>query len=138
MGQQPAIEERTGKPGQEVAGIQGEVRIARRVITRIAAAVAREVEGLHLISPRAGLLGALTNIAGSNGTDEAGVRATLRQGRDVTLDLWVSADFGIDIPAIVEELQLRIQDRIRSMTGFRTRKIRVNVIDVVLPHELDR
>lgn len=138
MGHRCSIGNRSaGEASAEGApAIQGEIDIAAEVVTRIAETILRETHGLRPAARGPRLSGVMSRIFGQRATGE-GVRARIHQDVDVTLDLWIAADFGIDIPAAVAHLRERLVTSISDMTGFRTRMIRVKIVDLVVSPDDD-
>jgi uncharacterized alkaline shock family protein YloU len=115
---------------------QGEVKIAARVVTRIAEAVVRQVDGVHPARSAPQMLGGLARMF-SQSHSAGWIQTTINQGRAVSVDIRVAADLDIDIVEAARELQALVAEKINGMTGFTVRRIRVNVIDLVLPPNIE-
>jgi uncharacterized alkaline shock family protein YloU len=126
----------THKPAQGDAATQArhELKIATTAITRIAAATAREVKGLHLTEFRRTFLNRL-GIGNQAESPETGIRATINTAREVSLTLSMSADYGVHIPTLAADLQQRLEEKIARMTDFHTRSVRMEIVDVLVPEE---
>ena len=125
----------TQKPAQGDAATRArhELKIATTAITRIAAATAREVNGLHLTEFRRTFLSRLG--IGNHETPETGIRAAINTAHEVSLTLSMSADYGVHIPTLAADLQRRLEEKIARMTDFHTRSVRIEILDVVIPEE---
>jgi uncharacterized alkaline shock family protein YloU len=110
-----------------------ELKIATSAITKIAAATAQEVEGLHLTDSSPGALGRFR--VNGNSSHEGGVTASLNAQHEVSLALTMTADYGVHIPTLAQDLRDRLGARIAKMTDFETRSVKIEVLDVLVPEE---
>jgi uncharacterized alkaline shock family protein YloU len=128
---QQAISRRHNGSSSDHADPAYELKIATSAITRIAAATAQEVKGLHLTDSRAGGLGRLH--LNGHSSHEGGVTASLNGQQEVSLTLTMTADYGVHIPTLAQDLRDRLGERIANMTDFRTGKVKIEVLDVLVP-----
>jgi uncharacterized alkaline shock family protein YloU len=107
---------------------QYQLRIATQAITKIAEETAPQVQGLHLTKPPHG---PFTRFMANGTAPSSGVKAALDRNQEVSLQLWMTADYGVHIPTLAEDLRRRLTDRIANMTDFRTRSVRIEITDVI-------
>jgi uncharacterized alkaline shock family protein YloU len=106
----------------------GRTWIADQIVAKIAAAAAREVEGVEGLrggSIRRGWIRASDRREGS-----AGVR--IEDGR-AAIDLRLVVRDGVAIPAVVEAVRARVTERVEFGTGLAVSRVDVGVVDVVPP-----
>lgn len=114
----------------------GKTVIADSVVAKIAAAAAREIEGIHDLVP----LGAGATIAGFAGrltrSDQrsSGVNVEVGQ-REAAVDLNVRMDYGVSIPQVAEAVRQNIIERVRGMTGLIVKEVNINAADLYFPDE---
>ena len=121
------------KSTSEQADPNYELKIATNAITRIAAATAQEVDGLHLTESRPSALSRF-NVNGHS-SHEGGVTASLNGQHEVSLTLAMTADYGVHIPTVAQDLRERLGARIASMTDFHTSSVKIEIMDVLVPAE---
>jgi uncharacterized alkaline shock family protein YloU len=116
---------------------QGKTIIADTVVAKIAAAAAREVEGVHELvqlgagAAFAGLAGRLTR------ADQRTTGVSVEVGqREAAVDLNMTVDYGVSIPTVADAVRQNIIDRVRSMTGLAVKEVNVNAADLFFPEEL--
>jgi uncharacterized alkaline shock family protein YloU len=130
---QQAISRKSSEGASDLADPNYELKIATSAITRIAAATAQEVDGLHLTESRPSALSRF-NVNGHS-SQEGGVTASLNGQHEVSLTLAMTADYGVHIPTVAQDLRERLGARIASMTDFHTISVKIEVLDVVVPEE---
>jgi uncharacterized alkaline shock family protein YloU len=109
----------------------GAIRIAARVVARIAREAARQVPGVRVVFGRS----THARIAGLAET------ATLRHrhpraavgvlGRTAVIDLAVAAEYGRELDAIARHVQQRVTAELRSTTGLRDVMVNVTIDDIL-------
>ncbi len=129
---QQAISRRTSDSADH-ADPNYELKIATNAITKIAAATAQEVDGLHLTDSRPGALSRFQ--LNGHSSHEGGVTASLNGQHEVSLTLAMTADYGVHIPTVAQDLRERLGARIASMTDFHTSSVKIEVLDVAVPQE---
>ena len=109
----------------------GAIRVAARVVARIAREAARDVAGVRVAFGR------------STHSRMAGLaeRATLRHrhpnaavgvlGRTAVIDLAIAVQYGDQVDAVAREVQRRAVAELRSQVGLRDVTVNVNVDDVI-------
>jgi uncharacterized alkaline shock family protein YloU len=113
------------------AEAQYQLKVATNAIMKIAEATAREVEGLHLTQARPRLFSRVgVNYSSS---PDGGIRAGLDRNHEVSLALWMTADYGVHIPTLAQDLRRRLTEKIERMTDFHTRSVRIEITDVITP-----
>jgi uncharacterized alkaline shock family protein YloU len=131
----------TGMPPTIVQAVQldsgqGKTIIADTVVAKIAAAAAREIDGVHDLVP----IGAGATIAGIAGrltrADQrtSGVSVEVGQ-REAAVDLNVTVDYGVSIPQVAEAVRQNIMNRVRSMTGLNVKEVNLNATDLYFSEE---
>ena len=104
----------------------GEVKIADEVVGIIAALAATEVEGV------ASMAGNITNelmskVGVKNLTK--GVKVEV-QGKNVTVDLTVTMEYGYNIPATCQAVQQKVKNAIENMTGLTCSDVNIRIAGV--------
>ena len=112
-----------GPPAAE----SGSTWIADQIVAKIAAAAAREVDGVEDLrggSIRRGWVRASDRGRGG----AAGVR--IEDGR-ASIDLRLVVRDGAAIPAVVDAVRARVTERVQHGTGLTVTKVNIGVVDVV-------
>jgi uncharacterized alkaline shock family protein YloU len=109
----------------------GAIRIAARVVARIAREAARKVPGVRVVFGR-------STHARTAGLAET---ATLRHrhpnaavgvlGRTAVVDLAIAAEYGQELDAIARNVQQRVTAELRSQTGLRDVLVNVTIDDII-------
>jgi uncharacterized alkaline shock family protein YloU len=109
----------------------GAIRIAARVVARIAREAARQVPGVRVVFGR-------STQARIAGLAEA---ATLRHrhpraavgvlGRTAVIELAVAAEYGQELDAVAREVQQRVTAELRGQAGLRDVLVNVTIDDIV-------
>ena len=102
----------------------GNVRISEDVIASIVTIAVAEVEGVSIAIP-----GALDSDRWTKKAPSKGVRVNV-DGDDVSVDVFVNADYGIKMPQTSMKLQKSAKAAVESMTGLNVRAINVTVAGV--------
>ena len=115
---------------------QGKTIIADTVVAKIAAAAAKEVEGVHELVP----MGAAAAIAGFAGrlarSDQRTTGVSVEVGqREAAVDLNLTVDYGVNIPQVGESVRQNIIERVRAMTGLVVKEVNVNATDLYFPDD---
>jgi uncharacterized alkaline shock family protein YloU len=98
--------------------VAGRASISSEVLARYAADAAREIEGVR-------------GLVASQLHRHRGVRVSGEDGA-VTVELHLDVDWGVELPTLGREVQLRVLDYLERMAGSRPRAVNV-VIDAVGP-----
>ncbi len=120
---------------------EGSTTINNVVVSKIAAAAAQEIGGIHgMGSGGVGgtLSGALSSVTGSLPGGHSNQPSTQGVGVEVgneeaIVNLNIIVDYGARIPQVVEALRRNIADRLLTLTGLTARAINVEVSDVYFP-----
>ena len=109
---------------QEDGGI-GAVQIADDVVAVIAALAATEVSGVYLAG------NVTSELIGKTGKKiiSKGVKVDVL-GKNVTVELIVTIEFGSNIPAVCQKLQSKVKTAIENMTGLNCSDVNVRIAGV--------
>jgi uncharacterized alkaline shock family protein YloU len=116
------------------SGVGGTTKIADPVVARIAGRAAREVAGVHDLTP-AGLTQAFGTIAGRvTGQDQLERGVIVQVGQvECIVDLNIVVDYEASIPQVAEAVRRNLSDRLQAMTGLQTKEVNINVADLYFP-----
>ena len=110
---------------------QGKTAIADGVVAKIAGIAAREVDGVHDLTPMgagAAIAGIATRI--TRGDQRAsGVSVEVGQ-REAAVDLNMTVNYGVSIPQVALSVRQNIMARVREMTGLTVKEVNINVADL--------
>ena len=114
----------------EESGI-GAVQIADDVVAMIASLAATEVEGVSATN------GNITNeimnkVAKKN--ISRGVKVDIL-GQNVMVDLTVTMDYGYNIPATCQKVQLKVKNAIENMTGLNCTDVNIRIAAINMKKE---
>jgi uncharacterized alkaline shock family protein YloU len=116
-------------PGSDgPAASRGETWIADGIVAKIAAAAAREVDGVVDLRGGASRRGWVR--ASERARGAAAVR--VEEGA-ATVSLRLVVQDGVAIPAVVEAVRARVVERVEFATGMAVTRVDVGVVDVVPP-----
>ena len=116
------------------SGVGGTTKIADSVVARIAGLAAREVAGVHDLTP-AGLTQSFGSIAGrvtGQNQPERGVAVQVGEVECI-VDLNIVVDYGASIPQLAEAMRRNLSNRLHAMTGLRAKEVNINVADLYFP-----
>ena len=101
----------------------GAVQIADDVVAMIASLAATEIEG---VSSMAGnITNELMSKVGMKNLNK-GVKVDVL-GQNVIVDLTVTMDYGYNIPATCQKVQLRVKSAIENMTGLNCTDVNIRI-----------
>jgi uncharacterized alkaline shock family protein YloU len=126
----------TATPAVQLDSGRGKTIIHDVVVAKIAAAAAREVDGLHDLVP----IGAGAAIAGltervmASDQRTTGVHVEVGQ-REAAVDINVTVDYGVSIPRVAEQVRQSIIERVRAMTGLTVKEVNINTTDLYFAEE---
>jgi len=115
---------------------KGKTIIADSVVAKIAGLAAREVEGVHsLVSTglNQAVVGLARTIARQQSRD-TGILVEVGE-REAAVDVRLSAEYGVNIPAVAAAVRNNIIGRVESMTGLIVKEVNVAVVDLYFPSE---
>jgi uncharacterized alkaline shock family protein YloU len=105
----------------------GSTWIADQIVAKIAAAAAREVEGVDDLRG-GGIRRGWVRASDRRRGGAAGVR--IEEGR-ASIDLRLVVRDGAAIPAVVDAVRARVTERVQFGTGLTVAKVDIGVVDVV-------
>lgn len=109
----------------------GSVKIADDVVSMIASLAAMEVEGV------AGMSGNMTNeILSRVGVRNAarGTRVEVLQ-KKVKLDLSIVMEYGYNIPATCQRVQVKVKNAVENMTGLEVTNVNIRISGINVTKE---
>ncbi|MCX7805233.1 MAG: Asp23/Gls24 family envelope stress response protein [Planctomycetota bacterium] len=101
----------------------GRVEVSDRVYSEIARREAQKVRGV--VGLQGSFVEALTGRARGIQVD--------RTGHDVSVELRLCVEYGVNIPALAAEVRERVASAIRQMTGMRVRAVNIHVDAIAEP-----
>ena len=104
----------------------GTVKIADDVVATIAALAATEIEGVSTMGGN--ITNELMNKVGVKNPGK-GVKVEII-GKRVQVDLAVIVDYGYNIPATGQKIQLKVKQAIESMTGLNVTDVNLRITGV--------
>jgi uncharacterized alkaline shock family protein YloU len=116
------------------SGVGGTTKIADSVVARIAGLAAREVAGVHDLTP-AGFTQSFGSIAGRvTGQDQPERGVAVQVGEvECIVDLNIVVDYGASIPQLAEAMRRNLSNRLHAMTGLQTKEVNISVADLYFP-----
>ena len=107
----------------------GAVQIADDVVTMIAALASKEVEGVASMSGNVpGEI--ISRVSGRNLTK--GVKVEI-VNKNVKVNLYVTVEYGYNIPAISQQIQSKVKSAIENMTGLQVTDVNIRIAGVSMP-----
>ena len=116
------------------SGVGGTTKIADSVVARISGLAAREVAGVHDLTPT-GLTQSFGSIAGrvtGQNQPERGVAVQVGEVECI-VDLNIVVDYGASIPQLAEAMRRNLGNRLQAMTGLQAKEVNINVADLYFP-----
>ena len=108
----------------------GTVKIADDVVAMIAALAAMEVEGVADLSGN--LTKELLSKVGMRGTPK-GAKVEVFQ-KKVKVDLAIMMEYGYNIPATCQQVQVKVKSAIENMTGLEVTDVNVRISGIHVVH----
>jgi uncharacterized alkaline shock family protein YloU len=109
---------------------KGKTVIADGVVAKIAALAAREVEGVHsLVTTGLGHVVGLARAVTRQQNRDGGILVEVGE-REAAVDVRISADYGVNIPAVAASVRNNVIERVESMTGLHVKEVNVTVLDL--------
>src|SRR6201987_2726878 len=109
--------------GQALSSRLGRITISSEAITQIVAETALECYGV--VGMKGSLRGRLARARGRPRGSEIG-----RAGREVTVDLHVVVEYGLNLAEVASSVSNRVAYEIERLTGLPVRAVEVHVDDV--------
>src|SRR5215212_9423606 len=122
-------------PGQHDSPLvseRGRTIISDSVVSRIAGMAAQEVEGVHMGGSASRAAGSIVSSITGSGSQTRGVSTEIGTV-EAAIDLTMGIEYGRNILQTVEEVRLRISERVQSMTGLQVTELNATVNDIVFP-----
>lgn len=107
----------------------GAVQIADDVVTMIAALAAKEVEGVAAMGGN--VTGELMSRVGRKNLTK-GVKVEILN-KNVKVNLYVTVEYGYNIPAISQQIQGKVKSAIENMTGLQVTDVNIRIAGVSMP-----
>jgi uncharacterized alkaline shock family protein YloU len=115
--------------------VAGEMTIQEQVVAKIAGGAAREIDGVYAMGTGSfveTVTGVATAVAGED--VKKGVRVEVGK-KEAAVDLWLTIEYGHNIPKVVQEVRKKIIHRVQEMASLKVVEINVQVVDIHLPGE---
>ena len=109
---------------ENAADEPGNVRISLEVVSTIAGIATSEIEGV------AGMYGTfaggIAEMLGAKRSPSKGVKVDMN-GENVTIDLYIVAQYGVRIPELAWEIQENVKNNVETMTGLNVQKVNIHI-----------
>ena len=112
-------------------GSIGAVQIADDVVAMIASLAATEIEGVSAMAGN--ITNELMSKVGVKNLNR-GVKVDVL-GRNVVVDLTITMDYGYNIPATCQKVQMRVKNAIENMTGLNCTDVNVRIAAINMKKE---
>jgi uncharacterized alkaline shock family protein YloU len=126
----PASGEEIRIPASEAGAVRGGVTIAESVVEMVAATASREVPGIY---PASGPDGIASEVTRAFGVRQGPIRARIKHGREVRLEMKMAVDYGEHMPTRGEEVRVAVARAVRKLTDLEPGEIKIKVTDVISP-----
>mgnify|MGYP003589761865 CR=1 FL=1 len=113
---------------------EGSIRIADEVVSVIAGLAATEVPGVAGMS--AGLVGGIADMLGRKNLAK-GVKVEVGE-KEALVNLYIIAEFGVNIRDVATNIQEKVRESIETMTGLKVVEVNVHVQGVELESDDDK
>jgi len=130
----------SSKRGTEIATAQGKTKIEDAVVAKIADLAAREIPGVHDLTPLStgkmlsGMASGLASrVTGSGGSAATQVVDVVVGEIEAAVDLGMSVDYGVSIPDVADAVRRNIMGRVQTMTGLIVKEVNIDVTDLYFP-----
>ena len=121
-----------GTEEESAAEETGNVRISLEVVSTIAGIATSEIEGV------AGMYGTfaggIAEMLGAKRSPSKGVKVDM-DGENVTIDLYIVAQYGVRIPELAWEIQENVKNNVETMTGLNVLKVNIHIEGVSFDKE---
>ena len=130
----------SSKRGTEIATAQGKTKIEDAVVAKIADLAAREIPGVHDLTPLStgkmlsGMASGLASRVTGSGSGGATQVVDVVVGEiEAAVDLGMSVDYGVNIPQVADAVRNNVIGRIQAMTGLIVKEVNIDVTDLYFP-----
>ncbi|MBQ7523510.1 MAG: Asp23/Gls24 family envelope stress response protein [Oscillospiraceae bacterium] len=110
----------------------GSVHISEEVVASVAAIAAMEVDGVCGLSAKIGA--DIAEMLGKKNLGK-GVRLTVGEANDVTVDCYIVVELGGNVMAIAKNVQDAVASALSSITGLTVAAVNVTVAGIALPKD---
>jgi uncharacterized alkaline shock family protein YloU len=124
----------------DVTTAQGKTKIEDAVVAKIADLAAREIPGVHDLTPLStskmlsGMASGLASrVTGSGGAGATQVVDVVVGEIEAAVDLGMSVDYGVNIPQVADAVRSNIVGRVQAMTGLIVKEVNIDVTDLYFP-----
>ena len=131
----------SSKRGTEIATAQGKTKIEDAVVAKIADLAAREIPGVHDLTPLStskmlsGMASGLASrVTGSGSAGATQVVDVVVGEIEAAVDLGMSVDYGVNIPQVADAVRSNIMGRVQAMTGLIVKEVNIDVTDLYFPN----
>ena len=101
----------------------GNISISADVIATIAAIAAKSIDGVFgMVSS---LTGGFAELLGKKNPSK-GVKVAIND-KDVKIDMFVIVEYGVKIPDVAWEIQVKVKNEVEAMTGLNVTSVNVNI-----------
>ena len=101
----------------------GSIRIADEVVRIIAGLAATEIPGVAGMS--GGIVGGIAEILGRKNLSK-GVKVDVGE-KEAAIDIFVIVEYGSKIPDVASQIQQKVRNAVRDMTGLNVVEVNVNI-----------
>ena len=131
----------SSKRAMEVTTAQGKTKIEDAVVAKIADLAAREIPGVHDLTPLStskmlsGMASGLASRVTGSGSAAATQVVDVVVGEiEAAVDLGMSVDYGVNIPQVADAVRSNIVGRVQAMTGLIVKEVNIDVTDLYFPN----
>jgi len=131
----------SSKRGTEIATAQGKTKIEDAVVAKIADLAAREIPGVHDLTPLStskmlsGMASGLASRVTGSGSAAATQVVDVVVGEiEAAVDLGMSVDYGVSIPDVADTVRRNIMGRVQAMAGLIVKEVNIDVTDLYFPN----
>jgi uncharacterized alkaline shock family protein YloU len=131
----------SSRRGTEIATAQGKTKIEDAVVAKIADLAAREIPGVHDLTPLStskmlsGMASGLASRVTGSGSAAATQVVDVVVGEiEAAVDLGMSVDYGVNIPQVADAVRSNIVGRVQAMTGLIVKEVNIDVTDLYFPN----
>ena len=125
----------------DVTTAQGKTKIEDAVVAKIADLAAREIPGVHDLTPLStskmlsGMASGLASrVTGSGSAGATQVVDVVVGEIEAAVDLGMSVDYGVNIPQVADAVRSNIVGRVQAMTGLIVKEVNIDVTDLYFPN----
>ncbi|MBO4897031.1 MAG: Asp23/Gls24 family envelope stress response protein [Clostridia bacterium] len=104
---------------------KGNVKISDEVISIIATMATSEVPGVHSMSGN--ITSGIVEFLGGKKSPSKGIKVTVDDLGNITLDIHITITYGYKIPDIAWEVQEKVKKAVEELTGMPVAKVNIHV-----------